>query len=199
MSQPAWKAELSRDIEVAIGLHMVCGGAKEVHRLRDHVLKDVMPHIEAAFKRGEDAAKLREGSRLVQENERLRRELRRRADEDCPCVLRSPEDYDGPAQDCPKHGDPAILGYDPSARRERYMAAINGASGWVLDGGRHMVDAVLAVADRELNGVHKALDEERDVAVRAEAENARLRAELEQARTTTLTQAADRIDPEVST
>ncbi|WP_326613202.1 hypothetical protein OG949_33120 [Streptomyces scopuliridis] len=75
MSQPAWKAELSRDIEAAIGLNMDCGGAEGVYRLRDVVLKDVMPHIEAAFKRGHDVAKLRQGSRLVVENERLRREL----------------------------------------------------------------------------------------------------------------------------
>ncbi|MGW6602266.1 hypothetical protein [Streptomyces sp. NPDC055036] len=37
----------------------------------------------------------------------------------------------------------------PDARRERYAAAIDAASGWVLDGGQHMIDAVMAVADEE--------------------------------------------------
>ncbi|WP_046505939.1 hypothetical protein [Streptomyces odonnellii] len=38
-------------------------------------------------------------------------------------------------------------------RRERYAAAITATSGWVLDGGQHMVDAVIAVADEELADV----------------------------------------------
>lgn len=40
------------------------------------VMMTVLPHFELAFKRGEEAAKLHAGSRLVQENERLRRELK---------------------------------------------------------------------------------------------------------------------------
>lgn len=43
--------------------------------------------------------------------------------EQCVCT-RSPEDYEGPAQDCPEHGDPAILGYDPNERRELEGACI---------------------------------------------------------------------------
>ncbi|MFJ6073664.1 hypothetical protein ACIQFU_22955 [Streptomyces sp. NPDC093065] len=35
-------------------------------------------------------------------------------------------------------------------RRARYKAAISEADGWVLDDGQHMVDAVMAVADAEL-------------------------------------------------
>jgi hypothetical protein len=31
----------------------------------------------------------------------------------CPCGSGSPEDFEGPRADCPLHGDPAILGYDP--------------------------------------------------------------------------------------
>jgi hypothetical protein len=38
---------------------------------------------------------------------------------------------------------------DPQARRARYAAAIREAEGWVLDGGQHMLDAVMAVADAE--------------------------------------------------
>ncbi|MGA4942103.1 hypothetical protein [Streptomyces cinereoruber] len=41
------------------------------------VLQAVLPHLEAAYKRGEIAAKLRQGSRLVVKNEELRRENRR--------------------------------------------------------------------------------------------------------------------------
>jgi hypothetical protein len=37
----------------------------------------------------------------------------------------------------------------PQARRDRYAAAIREAEGWVLDGGQHMLDAVIAVADAE--------------------------------------------------
>jgi hypothetical protein len=35
-------------------------------------------------------------------------------------------------------------------RRDRYAAAIRETDGWVLDGGQHMLDAVMAVADAEL-------------------------------------------------
>jgi hypothetical protein len=34
-------------------------------------------------------------------------------------------------------------------RRDRYAAAIRETDGWVLDGGQHMLDAVMAVADAE--------------------------------------------------
>jgi hypothetical protein len=34
-------------------------------------------------------------------------------------------------------------------RRDRYAAAIRETDGWVLDGGQHMIDAVMAVADAE--------------------------------------------------
>ncbi|MFF8482366.1 hypothetical protein [Streptomyces antibioticus] len=38
----------------------------------------------------------------------------------------------------------------PDERRDRYAAAIRDNDGWVLDGGQHMVAAVMAVADAEL-------------------------------------------------
>jgi hypothetical protein len=31
----------------------------------------------------------------------------------CLCSSGSPENYEGPRPDCPQHGDPAVLGYDP--------------------------------------------------------------------------------------
>jgi hypothetical protein len=31
----------------------------------------------------------------------------------CLCSSGSPENYEGPRADCPLHGDPAVLGYDP--------------------------------------------------------------------------------------
>ena len=75
-------------------------------------------------------------------------------------------------------------------RRERYAAAMAAAAAvpWMIaDQTTRSVyyeaaDAAMAIADNELTGVHKALAEERDVAVRVEAENTRLRAELESAR-----------------
>ncbi|MFD9205949.1 hypothetical protein ACFVZM_06675 [Streptomyces sioyaensis] len=69
-------------------------------------------------------------------------------------------------------------------RRERYAAAIQRAAtgGYelssILPEVYDATDAAMAVADEELDGAHRALAEERDVAVRVEAENVRLRAEL---------------------
>ena len=48
---------------------------------------------------------------------------------------------------------------DRAVRRERYAAAIRETDGWVLDGGKHMIDAVMAVADTEraeMREQHKA-------------------------------------------
>lgn len=39
------------------------------------VVQAVLPHFELAYKRGQEAAQSRAGYRVVQENERLRREL----------------------------------------------------------------------------------------------------------------------------
>lgn len=73
-------------------------------------------------------------------------------------------------------------------RRDRYRAAIRETDDWVLDDGRHMIDAVMAVADSEqrvvlgeqadeyMDSLHKLTD----VIERQEAENARLRTELTQ-------------------
>lgn len=43
---------------------------------------------------------------------------------ECPCVLRSPEDYDGPMRDCPIHGDLDIQPAPPQpVRRPPYAVA----------------------------------------------------------------------------
>lgn len=49
---------------------------------------------------------------------------------ECPCIARSPEDYDGPLEDCPRHGraaeaaapDPAV-GLNPTGRPRRSSAS----------------------------------------------------------------------------
>lgn len=75
MARDKGRLDLREDIEVAIGLNVDCGGAADVHRVRDAVLAAVLPHMELAYKRGIEAATGRASARLVQENERLRREL----------------------------------------------------------------------------------------------------------------------------
>ena len=50
---------------------------------------------------------------------------------------------------------------DRAERRDRYAAAIRETDGWVLDGGQHTIDAVMAVADAE----QAELRRERDLAV----------------------------------
>ncbi|MFJ4434587.1 hypothetical protein [Streptomyces sp. NPDC088923] len=40
----------------------------------------------------------------------------------CTCVSGNPMDYDGPQQDCPKHGDPQVLGYCPLDQHEQWRA-----------------------------------------------------------------------------
>jgi hypothetical protein len=39
---------------------------------------------------------------------------------ECPCVRRSPDDYDGPVEDCPEHGNPLVLGYCPLGQYEAW-------------------------------------------------------------------------------
>ncbi|MEV4232389.1 hypothetical protein AB0J81_36035 [Streptomyces bobili] len=65
MPEPQWKTELSRDL-------VLRGYIADTEEER---LDVVMPHIEAAYKRGHEAGSSKAGYRLVQENERLRREL----------------------------------------------------------------------------------------------------------------------------
>lgn len=82
MSEPAWKAELSRAL-------VLYGFLAETDEERMAV---VMPHIEAAFKRGHEAGRSQAGYRLVEENERLRRELElahqsKRREGICPSCL----------------------------------------------------------------------------------------------------------------
>lgn len=75
MPNEKWRMDLKGDIEAAIGLNVDCGGAQGVYRARDAVLEAVLPHLEAAYKRGEVAGGSRAGYRLVAENERLRRQI----------------------------------------------------------------------------------------------------------------------------
>lgn len=76
MARDKGRLDLKADIECAIGLHVDCGGAEGVYKVRDAVLLAVLPHFELAYKRGLMATQSRAGYRLVRENERLRRELR---------------------------------------------------------------------------------------------------------------------------
>ncbi|WP_413114786.1 hypothetical protein ACK1X7_07205 [Streptomyces sp. CY1] len=62
---PAWKAALRDALSPG-------GGPVETDRL----MTAVLPHIEAAYRRGLAAGASRAGYRLTRENERLRRELR---------------------------------------------------------------------------------------------------------------------------
>lgn len=64
-------------------------------------------------------------------------------------------------------------------RRARYAAAIVGRFADLQFVADDLARVVMAVADAEMGSVHRALDEERDIAVRAEAENTRLRCELQ--------------------
>ncbi|MCX0246435.1 hypothetical protein [Streptomyces drozdowiczii] len=87
----------------------------------------------------------------------------------------------------------------PADRRARYAAAIRDNDGWVLDGGQHMVDAVMAVADAEQAALRADLARAKDDRAywyhelkSAEAKVERLRAD----RATTLREAADRVDNE---
>ncbi|MEW2498408.1 hypothetical protein AB0942_33480 [Streptomyces nodosus] len=57
MADPDWKRRLSDDVEVAIGISVDCGGTRGVHYVRDVVLGNVLPHIEAAYERGFAAGK----------------------------------------------------------------------------------------------------------------------------------------------
>ncbi|WP_198533186.1 hypothetical protein [Streptomyces sp. AcH 505] len=84
--------------------------------------------------------------------------------EGCLCINRAPEDYDGPVQNCPIHGDPAILGYDPHEWRERYAEAIRQTDGWVLDDGQHMLNAVVAVGAAEITRVQQLAQQKLDQA-----------------------------------
>lgn len=52
MPEPVWKAELSADVECAIGFNVDCGGTVGVNRVRDAVLHAINQHIEAAYIRG---------------------------------------------------------------------------------------------------------------------------------------------------
>lgn len=112
---------------------------------------------------------------------------------ECPCVNRSPENYDGPVQDCPEHGNPAILGYDPNERRElraRFDEAIRptmllGLQGAELDGPggaqrigewAEMIAGTLAIVAGE--EISKRTYNERTHTNKLLVVNERLRAEL---------------------
>lgn len=74
MPNEKWRMDLKGDIEAVVHDRInVLARDDDI----DALLLAVLPHLEAAFERGKSAAKLRQGSRLMEENERLRRELRR--------------------------------------------------------------------------------------------------------------------------
>ena len=76
-------------------------------------------------------------------------------------------------------------------RRDRYAAAIRDNDGWVLDGGQHMLDAVIAVADAEINEHREHIAVYRkdsaaqyQIIAELEKENARLRRLADEAQPT---------------
>lgn len=83
MSQPDWKAELRATVYAWVS---------GIDWLKENAYKALLPHIEAAYKRGHEAGSSKASYRLVRENERLRRELelsRRETNREgvCPCCL----------------------------------------------------------------------------------------------------------------
>lgn len=70
--EPAWKAELSADIECAIGLNQDCGGAEGVYALRDHVFAAMEAHILAAEQRGFQAGVNKTGDSVGKLREQLK-------------------------------------------------------------------------------------------------------------------------------
>jgi hypothetical protein len=64
MARDKGRLSLKDDIEVAIGLNVDCGGAEGVYKVRDAVLAAVLPHLEAAYKRGEMAGSSRSGYKI---------------------------------------------------------------------------------------------------------------------------------------
>jgi hypothetical protein len=83
MPEPDWKAALRSDL--AWKAHVFDG-------LVDEAMETVTPHIDAAYQRGLTAGQSQAGYRLVQENERLRRELElahqsKRREAICPTCL----------------------------------------------------------------------------------------------------------------
>lgn len=67
------KLDLRVDIREALAPHM---DTETAYPAVTAVMTAVLPHFELAYKRGRMAADSRAGYRLVQENERLRRELK---------------------------------------------------------------------------------------------------------------------------
>jgi hypothetical protein len=65
VSEPVWETRLNADIEAAIGLSVDCGGTAGVQRVRDVVLRNVLPHIDAAYKRGLMAGRSQSGYRTT--------------------------------------------------------------------------------------------------------------------------------------
>jgi hypothetical protein len=67
---------------------------------------------------------------------------------------------------------------NPQARRDRYAAAIREAEGWVLDGGQHMTDAVMAVADAEQAELGAELDAAGEAIANLTVQNRKLEDDL---------------------
>lgn len=66
MAEPAWKAALRETVRAWVAPSEI---------IREGAYEALLPHIETAYKNGLAAGRSQTGYRLVQENERLRREL----------------------------------------------------------------------------------------------------------------------------
>lgn len=82
MAEPDRKAEVTEDMRWALAPHV------ELHASADAATEVAMRHIETAYKNGLNAGRSQTGYRLVQENERLRRELTQAQQErrESPCT-----------------------------------------------------------------------------------------------------------------
>lgn len=78
VTEPDWKTQLRRTAE-AFAATDFRGHPVSPPGLRDavsrYLMGELLPHVETAYKNGLDAGRSQTGYRLVQENERLRREL----------------------------------------------------------------------------------------------------------------------------
>ena len=127
----------------------------------------------------------------------------------CPCYgcLHHCSAHD-PSEVLPVPADRVTV-MQEAVRRARYAAAIRDTDGWVLDGGQHMVDAVMAVADAEQTALRAEADalsaeltrrapllgEHANEIIRLRAEVGRLRAD----RAAVLREAADAIEAKAQT
>lgn len=75
MANEKWRMDLKKDIREALDPYFPEGEVIGPGGATSAALRAVLPHLEAAYKRGEVAGRSRAGYRLVAENERLRRQI----------------------------------------------------------------------------------------------------------------------------